>query len=36
MVDNDFPLDNCLWQVIEDTFELLDRPPQTDREMEAT
>ncbi|KAF6345135.1 methylenetetrahydrofolate reductase [Rhinolophus ferrumequinum] len=36
LVDNDFPLDNCLWQVIEDTFELLDRPPQTDRDMEAT
>ncbi|KAL8198291.1 UNVERIFIED_CONTAM: hypothetical protein K2H54_003646 [Gekko kuhli] len=23
LVDNDFPLDNCLWQVVEDTFELL-------------
>lgn len=26
LVDNDFPLDNCLWQVVEDTFELLNRP----------
>lgn len=23
LVDNDFPLENCLWQVVEDTFELL-------------
>ncbi|XP_041802288.1 methylenetetrahydrofolate reductase [Chelmon rostratus] len=27
LVDNDFPLDNCLWQVIDDMFELLDQPP---------
>lgn len=26
LVDNDFPLDNCLWQVLEDTFELLNTP----------
>lgn len=26
LVDNDFPLDNCLWHVVEDTFELLSRP----------
>uniref|UniRef100_W5MEH5 Methylenetetrahydrofolate reductase (NADPH) n=2 Tax=Lepisosteus oculatus TaxID=7918 RepID=W5MEH5_LEPOC len=26
LVDNDFPLDSCLWQVIEDMFELLDSP----------
>ncbi|XP_072464985.1 methylenetetrahydrofolate reductase (NADPH) isoform X4 [Notamacropus eugenii] len=26
LVDNEFPLDNCLWQVLEDTFELLSRP----------
>ncbi|XP_066547591.1 methylenetetrahydrofolate reductase (NADPH) [Amia ocellicauda] len=26
LVDNDFPLDNCLWQVIDDMFELLDSP----------
>nr|XP_056721062.1 methylenetetrahydrofolate reductase (NADPH) [Euleptes europaea] len=26
LVDNDFPLDNCLWQVVEDTFELLNCP----------
>ncbi|KFU95332.1 Methylenetetrahydrofolate reductase, partial [Chaetura pelagica] len=23
LVDNDFPLENCLWQVVDDTFELL-------------
>ncbi|KAJ8388066.1 hypothetical protein AAFF_G00146840 [Aldrovandia affinis] len=28
LVDNDFPLDNCLWQVIDDMFELLDSPPE--------
>ncbi|XP_054995493.1 methylenetetrahydrofolate reductase (NADPH) isoform X3 [Sorex araneus] len=28
LVDNDFPLDSCLWQVVEDTFELLNRRPQ--------
>ena len=27
LVDNDFPLENCLWQVIEDMFEMLDAPP---------
>lgn len=27
LVDNDFPLDSCLWQVIEDMFQLLDAPP---------
>lgn len=26
LVDNEFPLDSCLWQVVEDTFELLNRP----------
>ncbi|XP_078026480.1 methylenetetrahydrofolate reductase (NADPH) isoform X2 [Epinephelus lanceolatus] len=26
LVDNDFPLENCLWQVINDMFELLDAP----------
>lgn len=26
LVDNDFPLDNCLWHVVEDAFELLSRP----------
>ncbi|MEE6485237.1 hypothetical protein FKM82_014221 [Ascaphus truei] len=26
LVDNDFPLENCLWQVIENTFEELDCP----------
>lgn len=30
LVDNDFPLDSCLWQVVEDTFELLNRRPQQD------
>ena len=35
LVDNEFPLDNCLWQVVEDTFELLSRPPQDKRETEA-
>uniref|UniRef100_W5L444 Methylenetetrahydrofolate reductase (NADPH) n=1 Tax=Astyanax mexicanus TaxID=7994 RepID=W5L444_ASTMX len=28
LVDNDFPLDSCLWQVIDDMFELLDAPPE--------
>uniref|UniRef100_A0A674ANI7 Methylenetetrahydrofolate reductase (NADPH) n=2 Tax=Salmo trutta TaxID=8032 RepID=A0A674ANI7_SALTR len=28
LVDNDFPLDNCLWQVIDNMFELLDNPPE--------
>ncbi|XP_074236160.1 methylenetetrahydrofolate reductase (NADPH) isoform X4 [Saimiri boliviensis] len=35
LVDNDFPLDNCLWQVVEDTLELLNRPTQNEREAEA-
>ncbi|XP_028342418.1 methylenetetrahydrofolate reductase (NADPH) isoform X1 [Physeter macrocephalus] len=35
LVDNEFPLDSCLWQVVEDTFELLNRPPQGKRETEA-
>lgn len=26
LVDNEFPLDNCLWQVVEDMFELLNSP----------
>ncbi|KAH1175824.1 hypothetical protein KIL84_022349 [Mauremys mutica] len=26
LVDNEFPLENCLWQVMEDTFELLNCP----------
>lgn len=29
LVDNDFPLENCLWQVIDDMFELLDAPPES-------
>ncbi|KAL7827499.1 hypothetical protein SRHO_G00332170 [Serrasalmus rhombeus] len=28
LVDNDFPLNSCLWQVIDDMFELLDAPPE--------
>jgi len=32
LVDNDFPLDNCLWQVIEDMFVLLDSPQGTQDE----
>ncbi|XP_032863724.2 methylenetetrahydrofolate reductase isoform X2 [Tyto alba] len=28
LVDNDFPLENCLWQVVDDTFELLNYPTQ--------
>ncbi|XP_076212212.1 methylenetetrahydrofolate reductase (NADPH) isoform X2 [Aptenodytes patagonicus] len=28
LVDNDFPLENCLWQVVDDTFELLNSPTQ--------
>lgn len=28
LVDNDFPLDSCLWQVIDDMFQLLDAPPE--------
>ncbi|XP_047228612.1 methylenetetrahydrofolate reductase isoform X2 [Girardinichthys multiradiatus] len=28
LVDNDFPLKNCLWQVIDDMFELLHAPPE--------
>nr|XP_021589157.1 methylenetetrahydrofolate reductase isoform X4 [Ictidomys tridecemlineatus]XP_021589166.1 methylenetetrahydrofolate reductase isoform X4 [Ictidomys tridecemlineatus] len=35
LVDNEFPLDNCLWQVVEDTFELLNRPAQSERESEG-
>lgn len=35
LVDNEFPLDSCLWQVVEDTFELLSGPPQSKRETEA-
>eukprot|EP00069_Balaena_mysticetus_P020225 bmy_12774T0 len=35
LVDNEFPLDSCLWQVVEDTFELLSRPPQNKSETEA-
>eukprot|EP00072_Mus_musculus_P056058 XP_006538682.1 PREDICTED: methylenetetrahydrofolate reductase isoform X3 [Mus musculus] len=34
LVDNEFPLDSCLWQVVEDTFELLNRHP-TERETQA-
>lgn len=29
LVDNDFPLDNCLWQVIDDMFEQLDASSQS-------
>lgn len=36
LVDNEFPLDNCLWQVVEDTFELLNRPPHNEKEPEAS
>ncbi|KTG39355.1 hypothetical protein cypCar_00030078 [Cyprinus carpio] len=32
LVDNDFPLDSCLWQVIEDMFTLLDSPPETQKD----
>uniref|UniRef100_A0A673IAI8 Methylenetetrahydrofolate reductase (NADPH) n=1 Tax=Sinocyclocheilus rhinocerous TaxID=307959 RepID=A0A673IAI8_9TELE len=32
LVDNDFPLDSCLWQVIEDMFALLDSPRETQEE----
>lgn len=32
LVDNDFPLDSCLWQVIEDMFVLLDSPQVTQDE----
>ncbi|KAG8505582.1 Methylenetetrahydrofolate reductase, partial [Galemys pyrenaicus] len=35
LVDNEFPLDNCLWQVVEDTFELLRRPAPGDGEADA-
>nr|XP_057906566.1 methylenetetrahydrofolate reductase isoform X1 [Doryrhamphus excisus] len=28
LVDNDFPLENCLWQVIDDMFEQLDASPE--------
>ncbi|XP_029332448.1 methylenetetrahydrofolate reductase isoform X1 [Mus caroli] len=35
LVDNEFPLDSCLWQVVEDTFELLNRHP-TERETQAS
>ncbi|KAK1786994.1 hypothetical protein P4O66_017367 [Electrophorus voltai] len=28
LVDNDFPLDSCLWQVIDSMFELIDAPPE--------
>nr|XP_020037240.1 methylenetetrahydrofolate reductase isoform X5 [Castor canadensis]XP_020037241.1 methylenetetrahydrofolate reductase isoform X5 [Castor canadensis] len=32
LVDNEFPLDNCLWQIVEDTFELLNRPARNEQE----
>ncbi|XP_020037237.2 methylenetetrahydrofolate reductase (NADPH) isoform X2 [Castor canadensis] len=32
LVDNEFPLDNCLWQIVEDTFELLNRPARIEQE----
>ncbi|XP_060040240.1 methylenetetrahydrofolate reductase (NADPH) isoform X3 [Erinaceus europaeus] len=35
LVDNEFPLDNCLWQVVEDTFELLHGPVPSKREPAA-
>lgn len=35
LVDNEFPQDNCLWQVVEDAFELLSRPAGRSREVEA-
>lgn len=28
LVDNDFPLESCLWRLINDMFELLDAPPE--------
>ncbi|XP_050009151.1 methylenetetrahydrofolate reductase (NADPH) isoform X2 [Alexandromys fortis] len=34
LVDNEFLLDNCLWQVVEDTFELLNRHS-TERDAQA-
>lgn len=35
LVDNEFPLDSCLWQVVEDTFELLNRNTTTKTETQA-
>ncbi|XP_034358929.1 methylenetetrahydrofolate reductase (NADPH) isoform X1 [Arvicanthis niloticus] len=34
LVDNEFPLDSCLWQVVEDTFKLLNRLT-TEKEAQA-
>uniref|UniRef100_A0A8C6KZA0 Methylenetetrahydrofolate reductase (NADPH) n=1 Tax=Nothobranchius furzeri TaxID=105023 RepID=A0A8C6KZA0_NOTFU len=39
LVDNDFPLKSCLWQVLDDMFELLDAPSvqrETERRPELT
>ncbi|XP_010626453.1 methylenetetrahydrofolate reductase isoform X3 [Fukomys damarensis] len=36
LVDNEFPQDSCLWQVVEDAFELLNRPAGLVREVEAS
>ncbi|KAF3859883.1 hypothetical protein F7725_000138 [Dissostichus mawsoni] len=36
LVDNDFPLESCLWQVIDDMFELLDAPPETHHDGEVS
>uniref|UniRef100_A0A7N8WXK1 Methylenetetrahydrofolate reductase (NADPH) n=1 Tax=Mastacembelus armatus TaxID=205130 RepID=A0A7N8WXK1_9TELE len=33
LVDNDFPLQSCLWQVIDDMFELLDAPTEPLRDI---
>ncbi|XP_058531193.1 methylenetetrahydrofolate reductase (NADPH) isoform X4 [Ochotona princeps] len=35
LVDNEFPLDNCLWQVVEDAFKLLGRPMRQEAGAEA-
>ncbi|XP_054435714.1 methylenetetrahydrofolate reductase (NADPH) isoform X2 [Pteronotus mesoamericanus] len=35
LVDNEFPLESCLWQVLEDTFELLNRTTSEERETSA-
>lgn len=34
LVDNDFPLESCLWQVIEDMCKLLDSPVEHPAELQ--
>nr|XP_020440956.1 methylenetetrahydrofolate reductase [Monopterus albus]XP_020440957.1 methylenetetrahydrofolate reductase [Monopterus albus] len=36
LVDNDFPLRSCLWQVLDDMLELLDAPPEPLTAMEQS